>query len=133
MGKSTIFLLPSFNLRNIARFPIPRLLTLSSSVSDHGVTFGDVGKRESCGLHSYCQFDICCVAIKIFLKVYVCIFKYDCMRTWANSGFMNKLALSAKTKRSHKCCTERALCCPPTIEKCDWCPLSHAMKTTPVL
>ena len=29
--------------------------------------------------------------------------------------------------------TLRALCWPPTIVKCDWWPLSHAMNTTPVL
>ena len=42
-------------------------------------------------------------------------------------------ARSARRKTSAKCSSERALCCPPTIVKCDWWPFSQARKTTPVL
>src|SRR6185503_18548210 len=55
------------------------------------------------------------------------------MRAQASGGSASSPAASARRNSSLKCCTWRADCCPPTITKWSWWPLSHAMNTTPVL
>ena len=44
-----------------------------------------------------------------------------------------RYAASASLNSCTRCSSDRVLCCPPTIVKCDWWPLSQAMNTTPVL